>query len=160
MTLGLSGARGQWIEQSVLALVPAKLRSVSTQTLVGADLEFGLQRWLIRGEWLRAVFQLPLVNEPNPATSLPTWSGFVEARYRLHPRWQIAARFDRLSFSRVTGSAGVPTSWDAPVERVEAVVGFRASRHLEVRGGWQHNWRDGGRVRERGYPAVQLLFWF
>ena len=25
---------------------------------------------------------------------------------------------------------------------------------LEVRVGWQHNWRDGGRVRERGYPGA------
>ena len=160
LALGLSGARGQWLESTVLDQLPANLRGASTQTLVGSDLEFGLRRWLIRAEWLRTVFQLPLLAEPVPETSVSAWSGFVEARYRLHPRWQIAARFDTLRFSSVTGSDGVPTSWDAPVERVEAVLGFRASRHIEVRGGWQHNWRDGGRVLERGYPAVQLLYWF
>jgi hypothetical protein len=160
LTLGVSGARGQWIESRVLDLLPTNLRGASTQTMVGTDLEFGQRRWLIRAEWLRTVFQLPLLAEPTPDTSVSSWSGFVEARYRLHPRWQIAARFDALSFSRLTGTSGVATSWDAPVERVEAVLGFRATRHIELRGGWQHNWREGGRVLERGYPAAQLLYWF
>jgi hypothetical protein len=55
---------------------------------------------------------------------------------------------------------GVPTSWDAGVERVEGVLGFRVNRHIELRGGWQHNWRDGGRVREAGLPVVAFLAWF
>jgi hypothetical protein len=46
------------------------------------------------------------------------------------------------------------------VNRVEAVLGFRAHRHLELRGGWQQNWRDGGRVRERGLPVFAVLGWF
>jgi len=46
------------------------------------------------------------------------------------------------------------------VTRVEAVVGFRVTRPIEIRAGWQHNWRDGGRVHERGYPALQVLYWF
>jgi hypothetical protein len=29
-----------------------------------------------------------------------------------------------------------------------------------VRVGVQKDWRDGGRVRERAYPALQVLYWF
>jgi len=37
---------------------------------------------------------------------------------------------------------------------------FRAARNFEVRAGLQHNHRDGGRVRQRNYPALQVLYWF
>ena len=46
-------------------------------------------------------------------------------------------------------SARPPTTWDAPVDRAEAAIGFRVTRKLEVRGGYQYDWRSGGRVRER-----------
>ena len=115
----------------------------------------------MRAEWLRSSFHLPLLAAPSSDTVLVAWSGFVEARYRLHPRWQVAGRAERLSFSSVVGSASTAAlPWDAPVDRVEAVVGFRATHRLEFRAGWQHNWRSGGRVQERGFPAAQVLFWF
>jgi len=57
-------------------------------------------------------------------------------------------------------NAGALTPWDAPVTRAEAVVGYRALRDLEVRVGWQQNWRSAGRVLDRGYPLLQVLYWF
>src|SRR5579864_2320591 len=162
LTVGVSGARGPWIESSTLALLPASLDAQDTQTLVGADLEFGWGRWLVRGEELRAVFDMPLIDATNPATRLAAWSGYLEARYRVHPRWDVAGRVEQLDFSSIQGTlgGGLPTTWDAPVERVSADVGYRAHRQLEVRAGWQMNWRDGGRISKRGYPTLQLLIWF
>jgi hypothetical protein len=161
LTVGASAARGAWIQRSVLAGLPAAIEHDWVQTVTGADVEFGRQRLLLRGEWLRSVFHLPLAAEPSPATALAAWSGFIEGRYRLHPRWQVAARVERLSFRRVLSAASVtPIPWDAPVDRVEGVIGFRATRRLELRAGWQHNWRSAGRVHERGYPAAQILYWF
>jgi hypothetical protein len=159
MTIGVSGARGEWIEDDVLAYVPENRREQSTQSLVGADVEYGIGHWLVRAEVLRSVFRMPIVAEPSE-TTLAAWSGFVEARYRWHPRWQVAGRAERLDFGAVVGSSGVPTPWDAPVTRLESVVGFRATRAIELRAGWQYNWRDAGRVHERGSPAVQILYWF
>ena len=74
----------------------------------------------------------------------------------------MAGRVEHLGFSQISGTlnSGLPTSWDAPVERVEGVLGFRAMKNLEVRAGYQYNWRDGGRVHERGYPTALVLFWF
>jgi hypothetical protein len=87
---------------------------------------------------------------------------FAEVRYRPVPRWQIGVRVDGLVFgdTPAIGSDTPSTSWDADVQRIEGVVGFRAHRHLEIRGGWQQNWRDGGRVRERGLPVLAVLGWF
>jgi hypothetical protein len=159
-TVGVSGARGRWLDDDVLALVPDDRRTASSQTTIGIDGEVGSGPWLVRGEWLRTAYALPMGDAAAGPASVSAWSGFVEVRQRLHARWQVAVRLDRLAFSSVTGSAGVPTAWDAPIDRAEAALAFRATRRLEVRGGWQHNWRDGGRVRERGFPAAQALFWF
>ena len=159
LRVGVSAARGEWIEDSVLVLIPESERDKSAQTVIGADAELGLGHWLVRGEVIRSAFEIPLEFSPS-ASPLVAWSSFVSARYRWHPRWQVAARAERLDFASLTGSNGVPVEWDAPVTRVEAVVGFRVTRPIEIRAGWQQNWRDGGRVHERGYPALQVLYWF
>ncbi len=162
LSAGVSGARGRWIDREVLGLLPDDRREPSSQSLIALDAEFGEGPWLIRAEWLRSVFGLPLAGGPQPAAALSAVSGFVEARYRFHPRWQTAVRVDRLAFGTISGTleGGLPTDWDAEVDRVEVAVAFRASRQIELRGGWQHNWRDRGRVTERGFPAAQVLFWF
>jgi hypothetical protein len=162
LTVGVSGSRGPWIQASTLTLVPAGLSGEDTQSLLGADLEYGWGRWLVRAEELRSVFELPLESAASPDTHLAVWSGYLEGRYRFLPRWQVAARLEYLSFSRVEGTlnGGAPIGWEPPVERVSTDVGYRIDRQLEVRAGWQMNWRSGGRVLTRGYPAAQLLFWF
>jgi hypothetical protein len=160
LTAGLSAARGQWLNDSVLDLVSARGRTFA-QSVIGVDGEFGSGPWLLRGEWVHAGFELPLL-DAGLAARITARAAFVEARYRLHPRWQVSARADRLDFGTILGTsiASAPTPWDAPVTRLEGVLGFRATRALEVRAGWQQNWRDGGRVRRLGLPAVSVLYWF
>jgi hypothetical protein len=161
LTVGVSGARGRWLDDSVLDLTPLGRSQPATQSVLGADAEFGSGPWLVRGEWMRTVFELPVAAAAVTAR-LTARAAFAESRYRLHPRWQVAARVDRLDFGTILGTSitSVPTPWDAPVTRVEGVLGFRATRALEVRAGWQQNWRDGGRVRRLGLPAVSVLYWF
>ena len=161
-TVGVSGARGPWIDTSVLSLEPANLRRDDLQTLVAADVEYGWGAWLIRGEEIRSVFELPIVDAPSPDARLAAWSGYIEARYRLRPRWQVAGRVEHLNFNTIAGTAapGVPVTWDAPVKRLSGDIGYRATRRLECRVGFQMDWRAGGRVTRRAYPAVQVLYWF
>jgi len=162
LVLGASGARGRWIGRDVLRAVPDTVRHDAVQTVIGFDGEFGFGRWLVRGEWLRSAFQVPAVAAPWVDSPLIASSGFVEARYRWRPRWQIAARAEHLGFSDIRGTLlnGDLVPWDAPIARLEAVVGFRATRSIEVRGGWQENRRFGRRLIQRGYPALQVLYWF
>jgi hypothetical protein len=161
VTVGVSGARGQWLEADVLDLTAAGRSGRSAQTVVGTDVELGHGPWLVRGEWLRSTFDMPDPLTPTSEVRLDAWSGFVEARYRPLPRWQVGMRLERLAFGSVPDGTSTGTrTWDADVDRVEAVVGFRATRHVEIRGGWQHNWRDGGRVRVRGLPVLALYGWF
>ena len=162
LTVGLSGARGEWIDQAALDLAPIAAGVSTAQTLVGADAGFERGHWIIRGELMRVTFGLPVASVPSFTTPLASNAGYVEARYRFLSRWQVAARADRLMFSDVRGSlfGGVATPWDGPVKRLEGTAGLRLTRTIEVRGGYQYNWREAGRVRRLGFPTLQLLYWF
>jgi hypothetical protein len=46
------------------------------------------------------------------------------------------------------------------VTRVEVGAGYSPLRHVLLKASWQHNWRDGGRVRENDLVAGQVLLWF
>jgi hypothetical protein len=160
LTAGVSAARGRWLDDAAVDLLPEGRSRPGSQSLIGVDAEFGRSGWLVRTEWMRTVFEIPIVLDADPAVRLSAWAAFAEGRYRLHPRWQVGGRIERLTFGRVRDINGVMRQWDGPVDRVEGTVGFRASRHIELRGGWQYNWRDAGRVAERGYPTCGLLYWF
>lgn len=162
-TVGASGARGNWIDTAATDLIPAPLRSPVTQTAYGGDAQWGLGHWLVHAEIVRSDFEVPIAFDPQPRRLLSAHSEYADVRYRLHPRWDISARVDRLDFSDVIGelvNGGRPEPWDAGVRRVEGVVSYRVTRQFESRVGWQQNWRDGGRVSRRGYPALELLYWF
>jgi hypothetical protein len=161
LIVGVSAARAGWLEDSVLGVLPEGHDTPSTQTLFGTDVEFGVGRWLVRGEWLRSTFDLPIPEDPAPNHELTTSSGFIEGRYRPHPRVQIGLRLDRQGFNHITDPvSGVTGTWDANVDRVEAMLGVRVTRTLDLRAGWQQNWRAGTRAPRRGIPAVGLLYWF
>lgn len=160
-TIGLSAARAQWVARSALELTLAGRAARSAQSVLGVDAETGVGRWLVRGEMWHAHFDVPLAGSDR-VLDLGAWTAFLEGRYRLHPRWHLGGRLEGLTFSRIAGAGvtSVPTSWDAGVKRVEFSVAYRTTRQFELRAGWQYNWRDGGRVRERGFPAFALLYWF
>jgi hypothetical protein len=162
LIVGVSAARGDWVEQSVLDLLPASQRNKTSQSVVGTDVEYGRSKILVRAEWLHTAFEMPSLPTGPLSEPLGASSGFVEGRYRWHPRWQASARAERLDFSNVSGTPnqGRPTAWDAPVVRVEGALGFRAARNVELRAGLQHDWREAGRVRSRSYPTAQVLYWF
>ena len=85
----------------------------------------------------------------------------IEGRYKLRPGVYAAARYDRLTFSDVTGVTAGTLPWDAPVTRIEIGGGYAIQRNLMLKLSVQHNTRDGG-VLERSATlgAAQLVFWF
>lgn len=162
VTLGVSGARGVWIDRAVLDLRPVAAGVSATQTVAGIDASLERGHLILRGEYLHVTFGIPLADAPSFTTPLAADTGFIEGRYRFLARWQVAARAERLTFSDVRGTlfSGAATPWDAPVTRLEGTAAFRIARTIELRGGYQYNWRDGGRVRKLGFPTLQLLYWF
>jgi len=162
LLLGASAAQGAWLSDDVVDLLPTTARSRSySQRAFGLDGEYSRAHWLVRGEVVWSGWEMPLMllNETQRLDSRGMW---IEGRYRFSPRLFVAARADRLDFSRITGTilGGVPITWDAPVKRIETGLGWYLLRNLVGRVIVQRNWRDGGRVHERTYVSGQLAYWF
>jgi hypothetical protein len=156
LSIGVSAARGAWLEDGPVRLAAAGLPTADRQRVWGVDAEHGEGRWLLRGEWIHSAFDLPLAESPAGRTSLAASGGFGEMRFRPTPRWQLAARAGWLTFASLPDGP----AWDYPVQRVDGSIGYRATRHLDIRTGYQYKWRRDGRGTTRGYPTLHLLYWF
>jgi hypothetical protein len=160
LLVGASASRGAWLNRTLDdALVGTEPGNRSRQVAFGADAEFSTGPVLVRGEVIRSTWSLPdlstlQIDEPLAARSL-----LVEGRYKVAPGFYVAMRGDRLDFSDIPADAGV-ASWEARTWRVEAGVGYSITRNVLLKGSWQHNRRDGGRVREDTLLAGQVLYWF
>lgn len=159
LELGVSAARGPYAETALIDALPEPRPASLRQTAWGLDAEYSWGYWLLRGEaiWMRS--EVPILTETAPATPLDSASLFVEGRYRIRPGLYAAARGDHLGFETVRGTTR-ETSWDAPVWRVEAGVGYTPTRQVLLKAVYQHNWRDGGPKRSRGVLAGQVVVWF
>ena len=160
ITIGVSGARAQWLARSLLEKLAEGTSTPSHQSVFGIDLEVGSGPWLVRAEAMRSNFDVPFAAEV-PSRRLTATAAFVETRYRFHPRLQVGARIDRLAFGAIRNpAAGAATPWDYPVVRVETLLGVRMTRHVEARGGWQYNRRTSAPPESRHLPTIGLLVWF
>jgi hypothetical protein len=163
LTVGLSASRAAYLTSGLTeALGPAFASQVYRQRALGIDATVSAGHWQIAGELVSGSWDVPALQAPVIDGPLGMAASFLEGRYRLHPRWQVAARVEHVGFSRIRGTlfGAQPTTWDAPVTRVEAGGGYYVTRQLIVKLVYQHNWRDGGRARSLGLPAAQVSFWF
>jgi hypothetical protein len=101
LRVGVSGYRGPYADRSYpfYRVGDGRPRSLPGSG-VGADAEWGMGHWDVRGEIQRFVMQYG----PRPAFHEHT--GYVEAQRTLGPRWYVAARFSYLSADH-TGHAQV-----------------------------------------------------
>jgi len=166
LVLGTSAARGPFVAQSAVRAVDDMQPGNSfTQTAWGADAEYSRGYYLLRFETIVSAWTLPVA--PTPPQQLPITSPLsvvslsVEGRYKLRPGLYAAARYDRLTFSDVTGAVAGTLPWDAPVARVEVGGGYAIQRNLLLKVSVQRNSRDGGPLeRSATLGAAQLVFWF
>ena len=158
LVLGTSAARGEFFDREVTQALPASGGS-HAQTSVGADAEYSRGYWLVRSEVVWSRWNVPFAT-PATSTNVEAIGAWIEGRYRVTPRIVLSGRADRLSFSHLAVGPNLNPTWDANVWRVEVDAGFYIQRNLMVRAAVQHNDRDGGRVRERGYFSGQVAYWF
>ncbi len=164
LVIGASASRGEFLAGNIEDRYRAIIGDRSyPQTAFGIDGEYSREHWILKGEWINSRWTLPDLGVPLIRQPLTATSAYVEARYRFAPRWYVAGRADMLTFSKVTGQRlfdGQPTTWDAPVQRLELGTGVYLQRNLTLRVSVQPNWRDGGRVTRRTYASAELAYWF
>ncbi len=156
---GVSGAVGELLSQEVQDALPASSRETYRQKALGLDAQWSAGYWILRAEAVWSRFDLPAVDPTLIEDPLDALGLYGEVRYKLRPGLYLAGRAERLAFSDIPTVLG-RSSWDAPVTRVEAGLGWTLLRHVLLKASWQHNWRDGGRVRENDLVAAQVVLWF
>lgn len=157
LIIGASAARGAWLSDSVTAVLPDHDYS---QRAFGTDVEYSRDHWLVRGELIWSAWDLPYLGPSLTPGAVSARASWIEGRYRLTPRLFVAARADRLAFSKVADAQMRDVVWEAQVDRAEAAAGFYFQRNLVGRLAVQHNTRAAGRVRNRTYIAGQVTYWF
>ena len=156
LILGASGARGGWISRGVPGA-----RESDAQSALGADAEYSRGHVILRTELVWSRWDLPTLTSAATRSSVSALGAWVEGRYRIAPRWYLAARADRLGFSRLDApESGVRLPWDAPIRRFELGAGYSIQRNLVLRVGLQFNERDGIRKEHRTFFATQAAWWF
>jgi hypothetical protein len=160
LILGVSAARGPYLTRDASRSAGAGQRNGQfTQTALGADAEYSRRYYLLRIEAIVSDWRLPIVNAPEITLPLRASSMLVEGRYKIRPGLYLAARFDHLGFSEVSGTART-AEWDAPVTRVELGGGYSLLHNLLLKASFQHNTRPGGRTGDLDVGAAQMVFWF
>jgi hypothetical protein len=166
LIVGGSAARGPFVAQSAARAAVGDGRTDSlTQTAWGGDVEYSRDYYLLRWETIFSAWRLPVAATPpqqlpldGPLSALST---SFEGRYKLRPGLYVAARFDHLGFSEITGATAGTLPWDAPVTRVEVGGGYSIQRNLLLKLSYQRNTRDGGLLlRMANLGAAQIVFWF
>jgi len=160
VSVGFSGAGGNFLSREVQDVLSDPARAATyRQEALGIDLEWAVGYWILRAEAVWSRWNLPAIDATRIEDPLDALGAYAEVRYKLRPGLYLAGRAERLAFSEIPSTIGLQT-WDAPVTRVEAGAGWNPRRHLLLKASWQHNWRDGGRVRENDLVAGQVLLWF
>jgi hypothetical protein len=160
LVLGLSAAAGQYSDRSLASALPAaQAGRPRRQRATGFDLEYSRGHVVFRAEGIWTAWDLPAIDAPRIEDSVTARALSLEAVWRVAPGLDLAARFDRLVFGEIQGTAR-RDSWDAPVRRVESGLVYALTRNLRFKAGYQHNWRGAGPPGRRGFPAAQLLWRF
>jgi hypothetical protein len=161
LVTGISAARGEFLDRSVAeVLPPGQPHSNFTQLAMGVDAEYSRGYWLFRSETIWTSWRVPDVGpEPPLHDPLQSWTSFVEATWRVAPRWYLAWRAEHMGFSRTDTASYQLIPWDAPVTRGEVGAGYAITRNVRAKIAYQQNWREARRRRE-GIAGVQLLYWF
>jgi hypothetical protein len=160
LVLGLSAARGEYLEEDAQELLPAFARGRTfRQRALGTDLEYARGHAVLRGEAVWTAWDAAAATEPLLGETLTALAWYLEGKYVVFPGFHVAARYDRVHFGDVQGPNG-SEPWEAPVWRIETGVGFAVTRQIRLKAVYQHNEREAGFVRSNDLVAVQGAIWF
>lgn len=160
LVAGFSASRGEFVEGAAAEAASAFTgrREGFHQDALGIDVEYSRGRSLLRGEAVWSRWGLPSIQVPRLTSPVEAWSAFLEGHHRVIPGLTLAARVERLEFSRIRGSQREAT-WDAKVSRVEGAAAYALRRRFIAKAAYQYNWRE-ARRRRQGLVIGQLVLWF
>ena len=125
LALGTSYAFGPYLDRAVASSLPAgKELQAYHQYVLAGDADFQLGHLEASAEVMRSEWDVTTIN----LNSVAVTGGYAQMRFVISPGFFVAARVEAMRFSPITGSDGVPTPWDANLDRMEAGVGYYLTR--------------------------------
>ncbi len=98
------------------------------QRLIGWDLSFERGKLRTFAEAMVNRWTHPYLPEPLDAY---TW--YLEGTYKFATQFFLAARYDRMEFSKIADPGGGELVWDFPLYRVETGLGYRLDRGVTIK---------------------------
>lgn len=131
LKFGFSGASNPYLSTAdpQRLLEDGKGKGEYRQTAYGADLEASYQYLIVFSEYVKSTWDAT-VNKG----SLSNWSWYIDAKYKIHPKFYLAGRYDMMNFSKIRNPAtGAKEGWDYNVKRYEAGIGFRITADASLK---------------------------
>ena len=153
---GVSASYGPYLNASLdPQLPPGKTASDYQQKLLMADLSIETGHIELRGEGYVNRWMTPTVGD------LDVTGYYAEGKLGLPAGTWVAARWEQMMYSDLTGSSGVPQPWNDDFDRLETGVGLRFARGAVVKAVYQANWQhhlDETRVHELWATQLSVSF--
>lgn len=127
-TAGVSFARGPYLDPDAEQFLPPGFdRGDLAHTAIGLDLRYSAGDWIFSGEVIGSEF------ETLDAGDLRSLSYHVQARYKVHPGFWIAARIGQTLNNDARGPAGESVEWSPDLLRSELAAGYRITADTLVK---------------------------
>lgn len=151
LQIGMNGWAGPYLPHDAeVTWEPGKTNDDYLNGGFGYDLYASLRYLEIHSEVFRTFWEHPEL------PTLHATAGYVEAKYKLRPRWYAAARFGFFEPDKVADSAGVERHWDYPVHRAEYGIGFKPMPRVTTKAVVQNNRFDGNSSLDEDHYIVQV----
>jgi hypothetical protein len=125
---GLSLGDSPYLRSDAAATIPSPLgRGDFRQRVVAQDASFAWHHVQIWTEAFEARYTNPRVGNASVV------GYYVEMKYKLTPRWFVAARWNEQRYGQITDLAGARTKWDRDTNRVDLGTGFRITAHAQLK---------------------------
>jgi hypothetical protein len=152
---GVSYSRGAYlIPPAAATLPPGRSLADYRQTVLGYDVAYARRHWQVWGELFVSRFDVPNVGAAD------TWTYYVEAKYKVTPRFSAGFRWGEQGFGKVPDGTGGLERWDSRIWRAETSLGYRLTRHLQAK--LQYGFLHEQRELQQGqqFVAAQLTVKF
>lgn len=137
LKLGISAYTGPYLTKSELdeysVITPNPDPEDYFNTGLGYEFYFAKRLLEIYSEGYSVQWEYPGLPD------LKALAAYVETKYKFHPRWYGAARFDLFEPGKIDVSPGVEEKWDNPLKRYEFGIGYKPSRTCTIKAVTQLN---------------------
>lgn len=155
--LGASASHGPYLisHPGLPAGLPAgKNRDDYNQSTLMFDASWSRRHLELWAEVILSRFEVPNTGDAD------TLAYYVEAKYGLAPKWNLAARWNHQVFNRIGDGSGESWRWDRNTWRTDLALGYQVDRHWQAKLQYSYQHKDGPLQQGEQMFAAQITLRF